>query len=299
VASWYAQLGDQTKAGYYLSLAEKVYRALSVRQAQGGVRNNLTGYRCYDGQYCYWFQSCPVCTAPSDTTVLNQHLHAVRDALESHDALSLWRDGKLPILRTGEAAKLPPVLSPRFIIELRDLGRGGLLQLSFAAGNAANPSAPPNLRELLWPTQSIGGHQRYHAAYRYLLGDGPRIIKPGNTCHYHFHSVDLLADILDLIHTNRRFSNDSYFIETYYRLLYGRSRGDTRSCNNRSSIPPSRRVMNGVPLAELYKGSVLRLTFQDNCDDNPSSEDRDALNWRDGSYKPRVLLEAAYANCLF
>lgn len=305
VASWYAQLGDQTKAGYYLSLSEKVYRALSVRQAQGGVRNNLTGYRCYDGKYCYWFHSCPVCTTTIDTTVLNQHLHAVRDALESHDALSAWRDGELRVLRTGEAAVLPPVLSPRFIVELRDLGGGGLLQLAFGVGNAANPSAPPNLKELLWPVETIHGDQRYHAAYRYRLGDGPRNIAAGNTCHYHFHSVDLLAYILDLIHTNRRFSNDTYFVEIYYRLLYGRNRGDTRSCNNRSSIPPSRRVMNGVPLAEMYQGSILPLTFHNSCDDRPTSEDADARTWRNGAadgprpYRPRVLLDAAYEGCAF
>lgn len=303
VASWYAKLGDQARAGYYLSLSEKVYRALSVRQAQGGVRHDLTSYRCYDGQYCYWFHSCLECTSASQTTVLNQHLHAVRDALEAHDALSKWRDGEIRVLRTGEPAVLPPVLSPRFIIELRDLGRGGLLQLAFAAGNAANKSAPPNLRELLWPAQEVGGRQRYHAAYRYVRGAGPALISAEKTCHYHFHSVDLLAKILHFINTNSRFSNDRYFVESYYRLLYGRSRGDTRSCNNRSSIPPSRRVMNGVPLAELYQGSILDLEFHDNCDgeweESEEEEDNDALLWINPKYEPRALLDTAYGNCIF
>lgn len=82
VARGYAQLEDQGNAGYYLSLSERVFRSFAVRQAQGGVRNNLTGHRCYDGQFCYWFHSCPACASDSETTVLNQHLHAVRDALE-------------------------------------------------------------------------------------------------------------------------------------------------------------------------------------------------------------------------
>lgn len=305
VASWYAQLEDQTKASYYLRLSEKVYRPLTIRQAEGGARNDLKGYRCYDGQFCYWFHSCPVCTKLEQTTVLNQHLHAVRDVLESHSALETWRSGGLRIPRTGEPAPFPPVLSSRFIRELRDLSRGGLFQLAFSAGNAAHPLVPPNLRELLWPAQIAGGRQRYHAAYRYYLGDGPANIASGNTCHYHFHSVELLAHILNLIHTNPHFNDDPYFVEIYYRLLYGRSRGDTRSCNNRASIPPSRRVMNGVPMAELYQGSVLLLDFHENCDDVPKSEDEDAVKWRNGEadgpapHPPRVILDSAYKDCIF
>lgn len=306
VASWYAQLDDQANAGYYLSLGERVYRAFAVRQAEGGVRNDRRGHRCYDGQYCYWFHSCPVCTMPSETTVLNQHLHAVRDALESHRGLAAWRDGELRLLRDGNvAAPLPPVLSPRFIDELRDMGRGGLLQLAFGAGNAVNASAPPNLKEFLWPTEKVSDRQRDHAAYRYYLGKRAGNIKATNTCHYHFHSVDLLANILDLIHSDHRFSQDPYFVEIYYRLLYGRSRGDTRSCNNRSSIPPSRRNMNGVPLAELYQGSILPLKSHEDCNGIPSGEESDAATWQCGAavgsapHAPRVFLDAAYAGCIF
>jgi hypothetical protein len=305
VARGYAQLDDRRNASYYLSLSERVFRSFAVRQAQGGVRNNLTGHRCYDGQFCYWFHSCPACANASETTVLNQHLHAVRDALESYDVLDAWRDGELRLLRDRNVpAPLPPVLSPRFIDELRDMGRGGLLQLAFASGNATNVSAPPNLKELLTPAELVGGTQRYHAAYRYYLGKGLGNIKAGNTCHYHFHSMDLLTSVLNMIHTNDRFSDDPYFIEIYYRLLYGRDRGDTLSCNNQANTPASRRRMNGVPLAELYQGSILPLGFHKHCD-APPDEYKDAATWENGAaggaapHEPRVLLDAAYANCIF
>ncbi len=306
VASWYAQLEQARDAGYYLSLAEKAFRALAVRQTQGGVRNDKMGHRCYDGRYCYWFHSCPVCNTLADTVVLNQHLHAVRDALESHVTLARWRDGELPLVRDpSQAAPLPAVLSPTFIDELREHGRGGLFQLAFAAGNQVDAAAPPNLRELQLDAGTVGGRSHLLAAYRFRLGQGPAGIAAGNTCSYHYHSMDLLAGILHLIAGDQRFAKDPYFVEIYYGLLYGRIRGDTRSCSNRSNIPPSRRMMAGVPLAELYLGGVVDLTFQDDCDGIGRDRNNNSAVWRNGAvdspvpHGPRVFFDKAYIGCSF
>jgi hypothetical protein len=313
VAMWYAQVAQPGEAGYYLALAEKVYDALSVPQSDGGVRNEKRGHRCHDGHYCYWFHSCPECSSLSLTTVLNQHLHAVRDALRSHVQLARWRDGELSLPGdSSRSAPFPDVVSPSFIDELRDLGRGGLLQLAFALGNQADASAPPNLSELMTDAGSTPCNRPYfRAAYRYVMKEGTRDIKPDNTCHYHYHSMDLLATILQLITNDPRFANDSDFSDIYYHLLYGRSPGDTRSCATSSAD----RYMTGVPLAEMYQGSIQHrcrgetyiLPFQANCDgvveedDENGREDDDAAVWANtrAPHGPRVFFQEAYEGCVW
>ena len=92
VAEGWAKAGRGSKIYHYLRLSERVLRPLGIRTAEGGVRNNKTGHRCYDNRYCYWFHCCPACGESYPMTVLNQHLHAVRDAMLVHASLAAWRD---------------------------------------------------------------------------------------------------------------------------------------------------------------------------------------------------------------
>jgi hypothetical protein len=122
-----------------------------------------------------------------------------------------------------------------------------------------------------------------------------------------------MKGILKLIHESSYFNTNPHFVGLYYKLLYNRSLGDTRTCNNRSYIPPSRRVMRGVPLAEFHLGGVLPLGFHRFCsgdpDDNsdvprdeygvPLAEYDDAARWADSAYEPRAFYDAAYAECIF
>lgn len=93
--------------------------------------------------------------------------------------------------------------------------------------------------------------------------------------------------------------------------MYGRSAGDTRTCNNRSYIPPSRKVMSGVPLARLYNGSATS-PFNLYCDGDPWNDTdvhhddqgnrietyNDADEWTHWS-ELRLWYEAAYDDCTF
>ncbi len=108
--------------------------------------------------------------------------------------------------------------------------------------------------------------KRYNAYYRFEMdahapANGSTA---GNVCHYNYHNLELLKSILTTISTNPYYKDDPDFIALYYKLLFGRESGDTRSCSNRSSIPPSKKVMRGLPLPEFYYGGrVYRLLPSD------------------------------------
>jgi hypothetical protein len=287
--------GVPEQGDWYLRLSERVFRSYAIPDEQGGVRNNRQGNRCFDNLYCYWFHSFPVGDESYPKTVLNQHLHAVRDALIAHDLLASWRDHGAPGA-DGQIHPLPAEFDSIHIGYLKEWGRGGLFQLAYAPGNEAIATAPPNLAEFLADADVLDGVQRYRAHYRYEIGVGPFDISPDNTCHYHYHSLQVMADALDLIATSPYFASDPYFVGVYYKLLYGRDLGDTRSCNNRSSIPPSKRVMRGVPLAELFIGSFLEQGFQLECDEG---EPVKFLLGTEDFALATPFYEAAYDSCIF
>jgi hypothetical protein len=291
--SW-AVFGHPERVDEHLRLSERVFRSFGIPHDAGGVRNNRPGNRCYMDLYCYWFHSFPVGSEPYPMTVLNQHLHAVRDALVAHQQLSEWRDEGIADVN-GEIHPLPLEFASPHIEQLREWGRGGLFQLAFGPGNEVIKDAPPNLAEFLAPEDIVDHDQRYRAHYRYNIGAGPSDISPEKNCHYHYHSVKVMADILELI-SGSLFSSDPDFVEIYYGLLYDRSEGDTRTCNNRGYIPSSKRVMNGVPLAELFMGSVVEQGFQANCTKDEPEQFR---NGTDDFEAAATFYDGAYAECLF
>jgi len=269
----WVHVGLPDRADEYLRYSERVFRPYGVRANDGGVRNNKPNNRCFGNLFCYWFHSQEVQTDDSLETILNKNLHAIRDALIAYEVLATWRDEGL----NGYA--LPSEFNTSHIEQLKEWGRGGLFQLAYGVGNRVDPSAPPNLEEFLVDDPS--GQPVQYATYKYYLGDGAHGIKPLRTCHYHYHSAKVLADILILINPEPKnvipgreiasdyFADDPYFKSVYFKLLYDRNTGDTRSCNNRSYIPPSRRVMTGVPTAEIYRASDVKLgdgSFQAWCE---------------------------------
>ena len=287
--------GHPERADAYLRLSERVFRPYGIPHEDGGVRNNRKGNRCYDDRYCYWFHSFPVGTESYPMTVLNQHLHAVRNALIAHDLLARWRDDGVTDVN-GNVHFLPAEFATIHVEQLREWGRGGLFQLAFAPGNEAVRNAPPNLAEFLAEEDVLDGDQRYRAHYRYEISVGrPADISPKNNCHYHYQSVKMMADVLELI-AGPRFNADPYFVEIYYGLLYGRQRGDTRSCNNRSYIPNSRKLMNGIPVAELYMGGLLEQGFQSACEEDEPHQFR---NGEESFANATPFYEQAYAECFF
>ncbi len=228
------------------------------------MRNNKTSYRCYGNQYCYWFHSFAVGDEiPAEPeSVLNQNLHAIRDALVAHATLSDWRDNK------NAGVPLPSGFT-QYIANLREYGRGGLNQLAYGPGHAGDHSRPPNLWEFKQNYQNDPRHpsvERFNAYYRFEMDEhvAANGSTPGNVCHYHYHSLEILKNILITISTDPYYKDDPDFIALYYKLLYDRPNGDTRSCNNRSYIPPSRKAMRGLPIPEFYYGGrVYRLLPSD------------------------------------
>jgi hypothetical protein len=104
--------GIPQQADWYLRLSERVFRSFGIPDAEGGVRNNRAGNRCFQNLYCYWFHSFPVGDEAYPMTVLNQHLHAVRDAMIRHTAVfdNAVRSARSAIDRLASFCRRPRML---------------------------------------------------------------------------------------------------------------------------------------------------------------------------------------------
>jgi hypothetical protein len=291
---------------YYLYLARAAFRPFAIRSNLGGVRNNKGRYKCYNNMYCYWFHSQSIESVSYPSTILNQHLHAVRDALVAHLTLAEWRDHGFES-ETGVVYPLPaPFKTDPFIDQLRELARGGLFQLAYARGSTVDEYEPPNLWDFRHPYVTPVGLPpcfgiRYAADYGYFFTgakptpetpNGPFAADASNTCHYHYHSLVLLGEILETIKTTPSLWNDSNFKNLYFKLLYGRKEGDKRTCQ---TTFPGSRDMIGVPLAEYYAAGKFPLpAFQDQCTGKYANDPEDFMN---GSMAP--FLDEAYTGCNF
>ncbi len=105
--------------------------------------------------------------------------------------------------------------------------------------------------------------KRYNAYYRYEMdtlapANGNT---PGNVCHYHYHNLELLKSILTTISTNPYYKDDPDFSALYYRLLYGRSKGDKTSCVNLGPLFAWKKNMRGLPIPEFYYGGRVYSSF--------------------------------------
>lgn len=189
------RLKDESLARTYATAAFRFMKALGLKAGvhTGGVRSTTEcGSKKARVRPCYWFHSrgVGIIGDARPYTVLNQNLHAIRDALailarleKSPDVAALGGD--------VEAMKA----------QAADLIIGGLYQLAFSSGTSK--TRPPSLAEFL-NKRSVKGTTYYWAFYEYVIEKRAGAnISALKTCHYHTHVVNLMADILSQARAQR------------------------------------------------------------------------------------------------
>jgi hypothetical protein len=211
---------EQAEMAAFLASAARVYASHGAREARGTMRY---AFRAIESLFipvgehsggvrslvqtacaaktarlrpCFWFHSrgVGIDTADEDmiATVLNQHLHVINGTLAMYSEVSARPDLVPEEYGTAEEA----------LARLEDRAIGGLYQLAFSRGNnSAAPARPPSLAQFMrrdpqtWPF--------YFSYYRFDLSDRQfRDISFKNTCHYHTHSLKLMADIKQTLDDN-------------------------------------------------------------------------------------------------
>lgn len=172
---------------------------LPVGPLTGGVRQ-ATDDRCGPStgatRPCYWFHSRgrgvdTVTRGPR--TVLNQHLHVVRDALVLHTQLEDMAE--LAATAAGEGR---PTAS-----DILDAAVGGLYQLAFSAGpDDAAPLRAPALGHFVNPQGTLTPYVWAHYEFDQAARSGTDI-GAERTCHYHFHTLEMLYSIAEHLLRNR------------------------------------------------------------------------------------------------
>ena len=218
---------DRRSAKGIMTYALKLLRSLDI---QAGVH---TGGVCSFGsprparlRQCYWFHSH--ISDPVVSTVLNQHLHVIRDVLYTY--LNIIGSGNLIDEQFGS---LQDVLD-----YLEDKAIGGLNQLAFSEGNNEDfPNRPPNIKQFMnrrtvsikaSPEHPDGNPLSYYwAYYGYDMTEHQgNDIKPHNVCHYHTHVVELMAHIILVLNENKTIfeqsNNGHRLYEAMGALLQGK-----------------------------------------------------------------------------
>lgn len=202
---------DNKSAKGIMSYALSFFRSFNMVV---GVRTGgVTSFGGYAGakkarfRQAYWFHSrgLGIVDAPGVRTVLNQHLHAIRDLLALY-----------VIVR--ESSNL---IDPKFgaldevLDEIEDKVIGGLYQLAFSNGHKGiSPNRPPNINQFMnlkngavRPTEKHPDGNKinyYWAYYEYNMKDGKGLnISDTATCHYHTHVLNLFAGIYSTLQNNK------------------------------------------------------------------------------------------------
>jgi hypothetical protein len=190
--------------GYALRAARAFFKPVGPHT--GGVRSvnqEACAAKTARLRPCFWFHSrgrgidTEATMEPLVNTVLNQHLHVVRDTLE----LSVKVDALAHLI----PADLPP---PHFDFRtwmtwgdlLEDRAIGGLYQLAFSNGHkAVAPTRPPNIAQFMRRRGFAVGDsviRFYTAWYNFDLLTGQRLdITHPLVCHYQGHELNILASI--------------------------------------------------------------------------------------------------------
>ncbi len=182
---------------YALEAARAFFLPVGVRS--GGVRSvdeTWCAAKTARLRPCFWFHSRgrgvhEFTGAATKQTILNQHLHGVRDTLN----LSVSLRGAAAYFPTD--VPLPPGHRAwsDWSDALEDRAIGGLYVLAFSNGHkAVAPNRPPNLAQLMKRRGSGSGY--FTAAYGFNLDTGLAYdISRDMTCHYQSHSLSLLATL--------------------------------------------------------------------------------------------------------
>lgn len=222
----YAQGMEQLEYAAFLMSAAEVFgdqgnwrsargislRALELTQAlenvvgvqSGGVRSATfdCGAITARKRPCYWFHSRGLSVdAVGERTVLNQHLHVVRDILQTYQTLDKARAHVHPAIDVDAE-----------IARLQSHAIAGLYQLAFSAGNTVEqPNRPPNIRQFMEFHENATTSQGnpidfYWSFYEFDMANqvGKQIAKR-NTCHYHTHVLSVLWNTRLLLEENSDF----------------------------------------------------------------------------------------------
>ena len=276
-----AAVGYQIAGDTKLAKSTMTYALRAARSAFMPVGTH-TGGICSGEFFCgakrarfrpaCWFHSRGRGIVSNDAhTVLNQHLHVVRDLLSLAVNVS-----QAPSLVDGAFGS-----DEKVIQSLVDRSVAGLYQLAFSAGNTSvQRSRPPNIRQFMdfkenrgvrpSPSHPDGNPLDYYwAFYEFDMAGGEgKNISPGGTCHYHTHVLDVFAGIIFTLDRHRALFTE---IEDGWQLYEAvdaltQGRGEATGAANSQNA-----------LYQFYRseGPAFKVRRQ-GCSDKPLSES--ALN---------------------
>jgi len=206
--------GESERATRTLRQALDTARALlvPVGPLTGGVRQRLEnecGPSHENARPCYWFHSRGrgVDTVTrGERTVLNQHLHVVRDALVLHTLL-----GEMPDLLAAVTGEGRPSAA-----DILDAAIGGLYQLAFSGGpDDTESTRPPSIRHFMNRRGTQVPYVWSHYEFAQALRTGTDI-SAERTCHYHFHTLEMLYAIAEHLDRERpRYQTGACFPDAH------------------------------------------------------------------------------------
>lgn len=219
IASVYKQKNEIKLARNTLTFALRLSRAFNIQVGKhtGGVCSITTygGSKRARFRPCFWFHSKGVGIndgVKGERTVLNQHLHVIRDLLYMYLVVQAVPD--LVDSQFGTATQVLAYLEDRAI--------GGLYQLVFTEGHKPGvPYRPPNIRQFMnhktgrvapTPEHPDGNPLSYYFAhYEYNMRPDQEnpVEKPATLCWYHTHVLEITADIKNILDENRSVFNST------------------------------------------------------------------------------------------
>ncbi len=234
IARGYATAGDTKHAtitlGYSLSAARSL--DMTVGPRTGGVCSGqfYAGQKRARFQLASWYHSRGRGIEEAGIhTVLNQHLHAVRDMVNLYVNLH------------AVAELIPPEFGePNQVLDrVRRRSIAGLYQLAFSEGHKGiAPTRPPNLAQFMRKRNRLrvkpsADHPDgnplsfYWAHYGFDMRSGqPVDITEANNCHYHTHALEVFAGIVRTLERFRHLFDDTTdgwrLFEATDALLQGR-----------------------------------------------------------------------------
>jgi len=219
-ANAFNQNNDSRTAKGIMTYALKFLKAVDMQAGihTGGISSITTdcGAKKARARPCYWFHSRGLAivepTRPGARTVLNQHLHVVRDLLQAYQNINVIPDDLIA----------PEFGSRTEILDfIEDKAIGGLYQLAFSNGHKkVAPNRPPNIMQFMdyrWkgvrptPEHPDGNPLSYYRAFYDFDMPTGKGLDIGAKCHYHTHVLNLIYGINYILTFD---STNSIFLKT-------------------------------------------------------------------------------------
>lgn len=170
--------GMEADARLYRTLARAAFNTALRPKGENGLSETAPCERDRP-QSCTWFYSVTKRDAATGTgATLNQHLHMVRDLGKAADIVrrNRWESGD----------------------DYEQAFRAGLNQLFLSDGHVRK-GRPPNLADFIPPGSDRASHAWAFYGFNPTQeppGGGYHLNRSGKDCHYHFHDLQLLEEIL-------------------------------------------------------------------------------------------------------